>query len=173
MTTWAIGLSGCATLAIPELPTLPNLPGLKTRHSDDPNSRYVGLESGFESDPSLGKEIYNKVRQARAQNSVVLQVVGDDEPFRILPLPPDERSVFVSDLLKQTGVLNKLGAVDAVLYRQAPGTINGLRMVVQMSIDKRTVRPESDYALKPGDRLRVEKAAHPGLQKIIEMAIGL
>jgi hypothetical protein len=139
---------------------------------DDPHSKYVGMEVGFEADASLSQEIYNKVRPARAQNSSGVQVVGDDEPLRVLPLPPEQKSVFVSDLLKQTGVQQKFGAVDAVLYRPAPGSASGLRMVVQMSKGKRTVAPESDYALKPGDRLRVEKAPHPGIQQLLEMAVG-
>lgn len=173
LVTLAIGLSGCTSLNLPTLPELPNLPGLTSRSYDDPNSKYVGLEPGYEADPSLSQQIYNKVRQAKAQNSIVLQVIGDDEPLRILPLPPEQKSVFVSDLLKQTGVQKKLGVMDAVLYRPAPGTISGLRMVVQMSKSKRSVAPESDYALKPGDRLRVEKAPNPNLQKLMDLATGM
>lgn len=157
-------LSGCSSFKLPSF----NAFGLSNS-----KPKYVGLQPGFESDVALSQEIYNKVREARAQNSIVLQIVGDESPVRVLPLPPEQKSVFVSDLLNQTGVQNKLGAIDVVLYRHATGTIGGIRMEVKMANDKRSVRAESDYALHAGDRLRVEKAPHPGLEKLIRTTLGL
>ncbi len=155
----AIGSTGCQTF---------NLDKAFSLHGND--ERYVGLEPAFAGDQA--EEIYHKVRQAAASNSIVLNVIGDSE-VRVLPLPPGQKSVFVSNLLKDTGVLKKLGTIDAVMYRHSKDTIGGIRMNVQMTNDKRTVRPESDYALKPGDRLEVRKATHPTIDKLIEMAIGV
>lgn len=121
-------------------------------------------------------KIYQKVRQAAAQNSVVLEIAGEEkeEPVRVLPLPPaGERSVFVSDLLVQTGVLAKLGSVDVTLYRSSPNALGAIRMDVKMSAEKDRVRPESDYALRPGDRLRVEKAEFVALTNLFSAVSGL
>ncbi|MCG8652636.1 MAG: hypothetical protein MI861_22545 [Pirellulales bacterium] len=159
-----VGLTGCSSL---------NLPSINAFSRDQPQSNYVGLQPDLQLDASESKEIYQKVRQAKAQNSIVLQIVGDETPLRLLPLPPGEKSAFISDLLTQTGVQQKLGAIDVVLYRLSDNSIGGIRMVVKMSDDKQSVRPESDYALRAGDRLRVEKAPHPGLQKLLEMAVGI
>ncbi len=159
----AAGMTGCSSFNLPQLPTF-------SLNQSEP--KYISVDSGVELQGATSEELYHKVRQARAQNSIVLQVIGDETPVRVLPLPPGEKSVFVSNLLTQTGVQRKLGAVDAVLFRHSPDTIGGIRMVVKMSSDKRTVRPESDYALRAGDRLRVEKAASPGLQELIQMTLG-
>jgi hypothetical protein len=157
------GSTGCNSI---------NLPTFSAFSLGQSEPNYVSLGGGFELDSTGSEAVYYKVREARSQNSIVLQVVGDDPPIRILPLPPGQKSVFVSTLLKQTGVQKKLGAIDAVLFRHAKGTIGGIRMVVRMSPDKSTVRPETDYALKAGDRLRVEKAPNPSLQKLIDITLG-
>lgn len=159
----AAALTGCTNF---------NLPGFSPFSLREPTPTYVGLQPGFEADPSVSQEIYHKVREARAQNSIVLHVVGDDA-IRVLPLPPGEKSVFVSDLLEQTGVQRKLGALDAMLYRHSPNAIGGIPMEVKMSNDKKSVRAVSDYALQAGDRLRVTKAPHPGLERLIKSTIGL
>ncbi len=159
----AIAMSGCQTL---------NLPAVFSSEQGSPHYVGLGAEPGFQLEPSRSEEIYHKVRQAHAQNSIVLHIVGDDTPARVLPLPPEQKTVFVSDLLEQTGVRKKLGSVDAILYRYAQGTIGGVRMKVKMSEDKRTVRPESDYALRAGDRLEVVKAKHATLDKLLDLAGG-
>ena len=152
---------GCTMIDIPNSPfARPSTP------------EYQGID-GYDVSLSTGEEVYHSVRQARTQNSIVLQVDGDNTPVRVLPLPPGERSVYVSDLLKQTGVQKKLGALDATLYRYSPDTIGGLPMEVKMSKDGESVRPVSDYALHPGDRLHVHKAAHPALEGLVSMVLGL
>jgi hypothetical protein len=114
-------------------------------------------------------DTYMKVRQARAQNSVVLQIEDGDVPARVLPLPAQGQSVFVSTLLKQTGVVQKIGGIEVTLYRSSPDTINGLRMNVKMSSDGKRVSPDSDYALQAGDRIRIRKRQF----KIIEALTGV
>lgn len=102
-------------------------------------------------------EVYQRIREAKSQNSIVLQVAGDSTPIRVLPLPPDGRAVFVSDLLQQTGVLDKLGHVRATLYRNTPQAPSGIPMEVRFDEASGAVRPEADYALQAGDRLKVVK----------------
>lgn len=164
----ALGCTGCHVLNLPTA-------GIFSINKEDPRSRYIGLDPGFELDADESQEIYNKVRQAKAQQSVVLHVIDDDLPPRILPLPASEtgKSVFVSDLLGQTGVQHKLGAVQVVLIRPVADSSGGLRMPVNMDKEKRSVLPESDYALQPGDRLRVEKAPPPSIRHLVEMALGV
>jgi protein involved in polysaccharide export with SLBB domain len=45
-----------------------------------------------------------------------------------------------------------------------------LRMEVKMSPDFSTVKPECDYALQPGDRLRVSRASSSALNQLFEVA---
>ena len=99
--------------------------------------------------------------------------MGDKQPIRVLPLPPEGQSVFVSTLLNDTGVLEKLGTIDATLYRNSPHTIGGIRMEVKMTPGHNAVRPESDYALRPGDRLHVRKVEHAALTSLVSGVLGL
>ncbi|WP_442507422.1 hypothetical protein SH528x_006342 [Novipirellula sp. SH528] len=150
-----------------------NLPGFSPT---EPGANYVaaGVAGGYRGlDETMDAEAYQKVRQAQAENSLVLQVA--DEPIRILPLPPESsgRSVFVSDLLKQTGVMQKLGAVNAVLYRSSPQAIGGIRMEVRMNDSHSVVLPESDYALRAGDRIYVTKSQISAIQGLLTQALGI
>lgn len=116
-----------------------------------------GALGDFALQPSDSADVFQRVREAKSQNSVVLQIVGDSSPIRVLPLPPDERSVFVSDLLKQTGLQSKLGPIRVTLYRANPHAPMGIPMEVKFTTRGGSVRPDSDYALQPGDRLRIMK----------------
>ena len=152
------------------LPLLCALTGCSAFQIKDPASeKYRPSDPGYLAG-AQSMEVYQKVRQAKAQNGIVLEVVGDSEPVRVLPLPPGGQSVFVSNLLEQTGVLQKIGALDAVLYRSSPSSIEGVRMEVRMGKNHRSVQPESDYALQPGDRLRVKKHEIDSLQGILKVA---
>jgi len=106
---------------------------------------------------SESADVYQRVREAKAQNSIVLQVAGDSAPVRVLPLPPDDRAVFVSDLLKQTEIQDKVGPMRVTLYRASDGSPMGVPMEVKFTARGGSVRPDSDYALKAGDRLRILK----------------
>jgi hypothetical protein len=102
-------------------------------------------------------DVYKRVREAKSQNSVVVQVIGDSTPVRVLPLPPDERSVFVSDLLKQTGLQESFGPMRVTLYRTNAQAPMGIPMEVKFTARGGDVRPEADYALQAGDRIRISK----------------
>lgn len=153
----AIFATGCTSLKLPNL----------SIGAADPTFK----SPDFQLTASVSEEAYHGVRQAKAQNSIVLEIVGDSTPVRVLPLPA-EKAVYVSDLLEQTGVAEKLGAVEATLYRSATDSIGGLPMDVRIASDGKTVRPESDYALQAGDRLRVAKGTHPALKGLLGSVLG-
>lgn len=158
----AIAGTGCSSFRLPA----------KFPFGQEPVSEYVAGD-GSPLQASEGEVIYKKVREAKAQNSIVLQIAGAEPPIRVLPLPTEGQSVFVSDLLNQTGVLQELGRVDATLYRDAPGMPAGIRMAVKMSHDHEQVRPESDYSLRPGDRLSIQKARAPAMNGMLSGLLGI
>ena len=152
---------GCSNLT----PAIFTHPGDAPRNTPmTPNVQLAGIES---------EQVYHKVREAASTHSVVLEVVGENAPIRVLPLPPEGQSVFVSNLLQDTGILEKLGTVEATLYRNSKDSIGGIRMEVKMNSTHDSVRPESDYALQPGDRLRVRKVEHVMLTNLVNGLIGL
>ena len=119
---------------------------------------------------SLSEEAYYKVREARQTNSIVLEIDGSSEPIRVLPLPPEGQSVFLSTLLRQTRVAKKVGPLDVELMRATNTSLNGLGMSVKMNSGRDNVRPETDYALQPGDRIRVKKYKPDALNSLLEFA---
>lgn len=156
----AVGNTGCSYLNLPAMPFGTPVP-----------DEYRG-EPGFDTRNRVSEQLYHAVRQARTEKGIVLEVVGDSTPARVMPLPSDEKAVYVSTLLKQTGVLESLDAVDATLYRHSTEAISGIPMEVRMSKDGKSVRPESDYALQAGDRLRVAKAPNPAVQSLYNFVLG-
>lgn len=105
--------------------------------------------------PSEGADHFDRVAQAAKNNGVVLQVMGAEQPLRVLPLPGNGQSVYVSDLLRQSGLTEKFPQMQARLYRNSPDAIGGIRMGVNFRPGTNVVAPEHDYCLRPGDRLQV------------------
>lgn len=176
---------GCAPLQLTALklpsmkpPKLSELSGMAAGGSNS-ESRLDTVGSGASlSSGTFNEEVYRKVREAKANDSIVLQIIGDRTPVRVLPLPPASgsnpqgQSVFVSTLLKQTGVDERFGRLEAVLYRHSPESVEGLRMEVQFADHGAgDVRPESDYALRAGDRLVVREGQFGGLSSLVDMAL--
>ncbi|TWT91820.1 hypothetical protein [Neorhodopirellula pilleata] len=161
------------------------LGALKSESSQDGTYVPVGGDAALPS-VSFNQEAYQAVRKAKQDNAIVLQILENDEPLRVLPLPAGNVSglstqgsetpssgVFVSTLLTQTGVLQKYGRVQAALYRPSPSSFEGVRMDVLFSPnDKHQVRPESDYALRPGDRLVIRKDDSLKLDSILGLKLG-
>lgn len=143
----------CTLLAAIAIAAVTIAPGCNVFGKQDnvPPSGEFALQSSDSAD------VFKRVREAKAQNSVVVQVVGDSTPIRVLPLPPDERSVFVSDLLKQTGLKDKFGPMRVTLYRANTHSPMGIPMEVKFTTRGGDVRPDADYALQAGDRLRIAK----------------
>lgn len=169
----------------------PSMPGMMSGSSPSSSNQLanyvpVGANTNLPS-TTFTQEAYESVRNAKANNSIVLQVLGDDVPIRVLPLPPSSASaagcdanmggaaaptVYVSTLLQQTGVMGQLGKCQAALYRPAPNSLDGIRMDVLFSPhDSEQVRPESDYALRPGDRLVIGKDTRAGLDNLLDMLL--
>lgn len=120
--------------------------------------RPLGGDGSLASDTQATEDLYRRLREAQSQNAVLVQVIGDSTPLRVLPLPPDNRSIFVSQLLQQTGILDKFGAIEVKVYRATPNMPGGVPMEVRFNPKTGDIRPECDYALRPGDRIRVAEA---------------
>lgn len=120
--------------------------------------RPMGGDGSLAADTQATEDLYRRLREAQSQNAVLVQVIGDSTPLRVLPLPPDNRSIFVSQLLQQTGILDKFGAIEVKVYRATPGMPGGVPMEVRFNPKTGDIRPECDYALCPGDRIRVAEA---------------
>jgi hypothetical protein len=120
---------------------------------------------------SESADVYKRIRQAKAQNAIVLQVTGDSEPIRVLPLPPDGTPVFVSDLLKQTGIQEKFGRMLVLVYRSSPVDYEGAKMEVRFDEEGETVRPETDYSLQSGDRVKIVKDPRSSFSLMMEQII--
>jgi hypothetical protein len=166
--------SGCAQFQLPSMAAADVMaPGSLTKKTQSPFAAQRGSagDLALPADGSMTMEAYQRIKEAKSRNAVVLQVEGDSEPIRVLPLPPQgEKSVFVSELLTQTGVLKKLGLVEATLYRASAGSLTGIRMKINFN-DSNVVDPVTDYALRPGDRLQVRKKVNTGLQALIDLAL--
>ncbi|QDT08522.1 hypothetical protein [Planctomycetes bacterium K23_9] len=154
-------LTGCTGLRLPKFA------------GSDQGSEYVGVDPSVLSDGAVNEKNYYAVRQALKQNAIVLNVQGDSDPVRILPLPSEGESVLVSDLLRQSGVLKSIGAVDVVVFRHLPPSPTGLRLPVRMNGSHEEVRPETDYALRPGDRIQVSRYTNDMVQSLLSKAMGL
>jgi hypothetical protein len=120
--------------------------------------RPLGGNGSLAAETTATEDLYRRLREAQSQNAVLVQVIGDSTPLRVLPLPPDNRSIFVSQLLQQTGILDKFGAIEVTVYRTTPGMPGGVPMEVRFNPKTGDIRPECDYALRPGDRIRVAEA---------------
>ena len=164
----ALTFSGCSSLQLPGF-SVSQLPGLSGKK--EPN--FVGVDRGQMLDSTMNEKAFNSVRQAASQNAIVLHVLGDSDPIRVLPLPETGEPVTVTDLLRQSGATHKLGPVMVSVYRQSPGYPNGLKMQVRMGEDGKTVRPETDYTLRAGDRIQLAKGRAPKPASLVSSMLGL
>lgn len=116
---------------------------------------------------------YQQIAAARRGNNVVLQVEGDEQTFRVLPLPNTGHPVFLSDLLDQTGLTNTFGRMAVDVYRNSADTVDGIKMGVDFHPDTGEMMPTSDYALRPGDRIAVAQDKAPLGRGMLNKLIGL
>ena len=161
---------GCTSLRLPSLAVLTQNPMERMLADKTPASSYEDASGVPTTYSSEAERVYYRTRQAMNQGGMVLHIAGDENPVRVLPLPGDGRSVYVSQLLKQTGVVEKLGKVNVTLFRYSPQSINGLPMECRMNSGK-SIKPESDYALQPGDRVRITKDTSGGLDDLVGMVL--
>jgi|GEM_PF-2058669 len=129
------------------------------------------LETTLPLQGSDSADACQQMRQARSQNSIVLQVDGDSKPVRVLPLPPDGKPVFVSDLLRQTGIQEKMGKMLVTVHRGSPVDYEGAKMDVRFDEDGESVRPETDYSLQSGDRIRIRKNPKTAFSNLVDQIL--
>ncbi|MGV3486827.1 MAG: hypothetical protein ACO1RT_20595 [Planctomycetaceae bacterium] len=120
---------------------------------------------------SESAEVYKRIQQAKSQNSIVLQVTGDSQPIRVLPLPSDGTPVFVSDLLRQTGIQEKMGRMLVSVHRSSPVDYAGAKMEVRFDEEGESIRPETDYALQSGDRIKIAKDPRTSFGNLMDRII--
>jgi hypothetical protein len=154
--------AGCAPLRTPNSPF----------HGQQLSSGYQQQNLATAAGGAMNEKAYYAVKQAKSENAVVLQVVDEKPLSTVLPLPEAGRTAYVSELLTQSGVIQKLGHVQATLYRYSPEFITGLPMEIKMGRSGDNVQPASDYALQAGDRLVVEKSVNPALAMLFEGILG-
>lgn len=128
-------------------------------------------DSGVALEGSSSAEAYKRLKQAKSQNAIVLQVDGDSMPIRVLPLPHDGQPVFVSDLLTQTGIQDKMGRVLVTVYRTGDDGFSSARMDVKFDDKGEKVRPECDYSLRAGDRIRILEDPSNGLTGLLDQIL--
>ena len=145
------------------------LPGL----SKDSQSLYTGADPAFAANQAMSGNTFQAVRQAKSQNAIVLQVLGDRDPIRVLPLPGEGQSVLVSDLLRQAGLATKFSSMNVVVFRSATGMPGGIRMEVRMEGKGDGVQPATDYALQAGDRIQVAKSTSDVFEGMLSATFGL
>ncbi len=86
-----VSAQGCSSFTFP-----------KTVVLGQAHSEYQGVDSSYDGgQTSVSEAVYHAVRRAKAENGVVLQVVGGEIPAEVLPLPPDNHAVYVSELLSR------------------------------------------------------------------------
>ena len=162
LATLALSAPGCTSL---------NLAGLPLTGKLAEESRYKSMDGEFRTAATMSEQSYHSVRQARAEGAIVLEVAGASG--RVIPLPANGQTVYVSNLLKQAGIHEEFKFIDATLFRHSSESIGGLPMIVKMTNDGDRVRPETDYALQPGDRLRVQKGTSPALKGFLSTLLGV
>ncbi len=140
--------TGCASLAL-----------FPSDDSDAPN------EATLHESPEAA--MFRAVQTARQTNSIVLQVEGAEKPMRVIPLPTDGKTVFMNDLLRQTGLKSKYNGLDIVLLRSGAGEMDGVKMAVTFD-GKGRVSTGTDYALRPGDRIMVRKVLNSTIQNVLD-----
>ncbi|WP_146532394.1 hypothetical protein [Rubripirellula reticaptiva] len=156
--------TGCTSIKLPASPF---------SHPAGELGDYTGLEGVPQMPESESERVYFAVKQAIANDSIILHVPGENPSTRILPLPTDGRSVYVSTLLEQTGVKKKMGFINATLYRHSSDSIAGIPLECRMNRDGSSIKAECDYSLQPGDRLTVRKGTNPAMQSIFNTMLGL
>lgn len=131
------------------LVVLLSAPGCSLLDSGSDLSGELALRSSSGNDP------FQAVLKARDNHAIVLHVLGSNAPPKIIPLPTDGSPVFVSDLLKQSGLNDKFARMSATLHRNSTNAIDGVRMGIRFASRSNQLLPEHDYQLQPGDRLEV------------------
>lgn len=80
---------------------------------------------------------------------------GGSESFRM----PLEEMVTIQEALEQSGAIREFDRIELFLERTIPNTDRVHRMKITFDRAKHAVTPETDYAIRSGDRLIVKEDA--------------
>ncbi len=111
--------------------------------------------------------MYRAIQTARQTGAIVVQIEGAEKPLKVLPLPTDGSTVFVSSLIRQMDLKRRFRGLDITLFRSTGQVMDGVKMAVTFDKSGR-VTTGTDYALRPGDRVTVRRQLHSAMQSIVD-----
>ena len=76
--------------------------------------------------------------------------------------------VTVQTALQRSGAIEKFRSMDIMVYRVVEDSGRGLKMPVVYTPRKKSVLPEQDYALHPGDRVVIQSRTNNALDKLVD-----
>ena len=79
-----------------------------------------------------------------------------------------DESLTVQDALQAAGATKKYRRMNVDVYRQVPGKIGGLKMPVEYRTATKTVRPEQNYAIHPGDRIVIRPNTETTIERLVD-----
>lgn len=144
--------TGCASLAL--------FPGA----ADDRSSEPAPLKESPEA------AMFRAVQTARQTGAIVVQVQGAEKPLKVIPLPTDGSTVFISDLIQQMDLKRRFSSLNVTLFRSTDHVMDGVKMAVTFN-KAGHVTTGTDYALRPGDRVTVRHELHSALQSVLDNAL--
>lgn len=147
LTAASVSLSGCATLNL------------------SPAEEAPETEAALTESPEVA--MFRAVQMARQNHSIVLQVRGVEKPLRVIPLPEDGATVFMSDLVRQSGLSSKFGSMDITLFRSSEQELDGVKMAVTVDKSGR-VNTGTDYALRAGDRIVIRRGVNTAISGVLD-----
>jgi uncharacterized protein YceK len=75
--------------------------------------------------------------------------------------------VTIQDALELSGAIKKYRDMEVDLYRKLDGSYQPLKMSAIYDAGKKTVRPETNYGLRPGDSILVKTKSQNPLGKVL------
>ncbi len=78
-----------------------------------------------------------------------------------------EGPMTIQDALEQSGAIKKLRNMDIDLFRKVDGSYRPLQMSAIYDAGGKTVRPETNYGLRPGDSILVGPKTENSFSKIM------
>lgn len=129
---------------------------LATGCSTLPNS----LSNGFASDSSIPPA----ASQSQAQYLVDMQLsYGGSKKFK----GDIGQGATVQTALEASGATKKFRKMDVAVMRKVEGNFNPLKMSSDYNSSKKRIRPETDYALRHGDRIVITPKSENQLLQLL------
>jgi len=74
----------------------------------------------------------------------------------------------VQDALDRSGAIDRFRSMDVMVYRVVEKSGQPLKLPVVYSPRKKSVSPEQDYAIHPGDRIIVQSKSNNAIDKLVD-----